>query len=109
MNGALCALGTTAPNPVLTTIKYFRDEYKAHIRDKACPAGVCTDLFEYFIDDGLCTGCGRCKKECPTDAISGRKKENHVIDSNVCIKCGACFEVCKFDAVKKSCVEGVRA
>jgi NADH-quinone oxidoreductase subunit F len=109
MNGALCALGTTAPNPVLTTIKYFRDEYEAHIRDKACPGGVCTDLFEYRIDDSLCAGCGRCKKECPTDAISGRKKESHAIDSNACIKCGACFEVCKFNAMKKSSVEGVRA
>ena len=108
MRGSLCALGTTAPNPVLTTIRYFRDEYEAHIKDKACPAGVCTDLFEYFIDDALCTGCGRCKKECPTGAISGRKKECHAIDSNECIKCGACFEVCKFKAVKKGSVEGVR-
>ena len=108
MNSALCALGTTAPNPVLSTIKYFRDEYEAHIRDKACPAGVCTDLFEYFIDDGLCTGCGRCKKECPTNAITGTKKETHTIDLNECIKCGVCFGVCKFEAVKKGSMERVR-
>ena len=108
MNSALCALGTTAPNPVLSTIKYFRDEYEAHVRDKACPAGVCTDLFEYFIDDGLCSGCGRCKKECPTNAISGTKKEPHTIDTNECIKCGVCFEVCKFEAVKKGRMERVR-
>ncbi|MHC4542969.1 MAG: NADH-ubiquinone oxidoreductase-F iron-sulfur binding region domain-containing protein [Planctomycetota bacterium] len=108
MNSALCALGTTAPNPVLSTLQYFRDEYEAHIRDKACPAGVCADLFEYFVDDELCTGCGRCKKECPTGAISGVKKESHMIDSNKCIKCGVCFEVCKFEAVKKGSVEGVK-
>jgi NADH-quinone oxidoreductase subunit F len=108
-NGALCALGTTAPNPVLTTIKYFRDEYEAHIRDKACPGGVCTDLFEYFIYDALCTGCGSCKKACPSGAITGSKKEHHTINSDECIKCGACFEVCKFEAVKKGNVEGVRA
>jgi len=109
MNAALCALGTTAPNPVLTTIKYFRDEYEAHIKDKACPGGVCTDLFEYFIDEALCTGCGRCKKACPTSAITGSKKEHHTINLDACIKCGACFEVCKFKAVKKGNVEGVRA
>jgi NADH-quinone oxidoreductase subunit F len=108
MNSALCALGTTAPNPVLSTIEYFRDEYEAHIKNKTCPAGVCTDLFEYFIDDVYCTGCGRCKKECPTGAISGEKKKYHTIDSNVCIKCGVCFEVCKFEAVKKGRAEGVR-
>jgi len=108
MNSALCALGTTAPNPVLSTIKYFRDEYEAHIRDKTCPAGVCTDLFEYLIDDELCTGCGRCKKECPTNAITGTKKETHTIDLNECIKCGVCFGVCKFEAVKKGSMERVR-
>ncbi|GAG92656.1 unnamed protein product, partial [marine sediment metagenome] len=108
MKASLCALGTTAPNPVLTTIRYFRDEYEAHIRDKACPAGVCTNLFEYFIDETICTGCGRCKKECPTGAISGNKKEPHVIDSGLCIKYGACFEACKFNAVKKGCIEGAR-
>ena len=107
VNSALCALGTTAPHPVLSTMRYFRDEYEAHIRDKACPAGVCTELFEYFIDDVLCKGCGRCTKECPTGAISGTKGERHTIESNACIKCGVCFEVCRFEAVKKGSVEGV--
>ncbi len=109
MKTSLCALGTTAPNPVLTTIRYFRDEYEAHIRDKVCPAGVCRDLFECFIDETICTGCGRCKKECPTGAISGEKKEPHTIDVNQCIKCEACFEVCKFEAVKKGKLKGVVA
>ena len=109
MNSALCALGTTAPNPVLSTIKYFRDEYEAHIRDKTCSAGVCKDLFEYFIDDELCTGCGRCRKECPTNAISGDKKEPHNIDMKECMKCGACFSLCRFNAVRKGSVEGVRS
>ena len=107
MKTALCALGSTAPNPVLTTIKYFRNEYEAHIKDKACPAGVCMDLFEYFIDGAICTGCGRCRKECPSDVISGEKKKPHVINTNKCIKCGACFEVCKFSAVRKGSVKGV--
>ena len=109
MKASLCALGTTASNPVLTTIRYFRDEYETHIRDKACPAGVCRDLFECFIDETICTGCGRCKKECPTGAISGGKKEAHTIDVNQCIKCEACFEVCKFGAVKKGTLKGVVA
>jgi len=108
IRASLCALGKSAPNPVLPTIKYFRDEYEAHIKDKVCPAGVCTNLFEYAIDDILCTGCGRCKKECPADAIFGSKKEPHTIDTEVCIKCGACLEVCRFNAVKKGSIQGVR-
>ena len=97
---SLCALGGTAPNPVLTTIKYFRDEYEAHIRDKKCPAGVCRELITYVIDAETCTGCGRCKKACPQEAISGEKKKPHVIDLSKCIKCGVCYENCKFDAIR---------
>lgn len=97
---SLCALGKSAPNPVLTTIKYFRDEYNAHIKDKKCPAGVCNDLISYSIDDAKCTGCTVCKNECPEKAISGEKKKAHKIDQKACIKCGICREVCKFEAVK---------
>ncbi len=96
---SLCALGGSAPNPVLSTLRYFRDEYEAHIKDKKCPAGDCQALIEYSIDEAECTGCGACKKQCPEDAISGEKKKPHKIDKNSCIKCGICYEVCKFDAV----------
>jgi len=96
---SLCALGKSAPNPVLTTIKYFRDEYEAHIKDKKCPAGVCSALIHYSIDEAKCTGCGVCKKECPQGVISGEKKKAHRIDQDGCIKCGICSEVCKFGAV----------
>ena len=98
---ALCALGGTSPNPVLSTIKYFRDEYEAHIKDKKCPAGVCKALIEYFINPKNCTGCGACLKQCPQDAITGKKKEPHSIDPEKCIKCGACYDVCKFEAINK--------
>lgn len=98
-DGSLCALGGSAPNPVLSTIRYFRDEYVAHIRDKRCPAGVCRALINYDISADKCTGCGVCVKKCPTDCISGVKKEPHVIDRDKCIKCGACMESCKFDAI----------
>jgi len=97
---SLCALGGTAPNPVLSTIKYFRDEYEAHIEEKRCPAGVCKALIHYSIDPELCTACGRCRKACPSGAISGAKKVPHTIDQEKCIKCGMCLESCKFDAVK---------
>ncbi|MBW2038515.1 MAG: 4Fe-4S binding protein [Deltaproteobacteria bacterium] len=97
---SLCALGGTAPNPVLSTIRYFRDEYEAHIRDKRCPAGVCRDLITYTIDTEACNGCGKCRRACPVEAISGEKKEPHEIDQDICIKCGTCMEVCPVDAVR---------
>jgi NADH:ubiquinone oxidoreductase subunit F (NADH-binding)/(2Fe-2S) ferredoxin/Pyruvate/2-oxoacid:ferredoxin oxidoreductase delta subunit len=98
---SLCALGGTAPNPVLSTIRYFRPEYEAHIRDKRCPAGVCTALITYSIDPEKCTGCHACFKACPTEAISGETKAAHVVDTVKCVKCGSCLDVCKFDAVVK--------
>lgn len=101
-DGSLCALGGSAPNPVLTTLKYFRDEYEAHILDKKCPAGVCKALITYSVDVQKCTGCHACARVCPTQAATGEKKKTHVIDPGKCIKCGACFEACKFDAIKIS-------
>ncbi|MBI9097319.1 MAG: NADH-quinone oxidoreductase subunit NuoF [Spirochaetaceae bacterium] len=101
-SSSLCALGQTAPNPVLTTLKYFRNEYEAHIFDKKCPAGNCRDLLTYEILEENCTGCGVCKKNCPVSAISGEKKEIHSINPNTCTECGKCFEVCKFQAVRVS-------
>jgi NADH:ubiquinone oxidoreductase subunit F (NADH-binding)/ferredoxin len=98
-DASLCALGTTAPNPVLSTIEYFRDEYEAHIKEKKCPGGVCRELIEYYIDADKCTGCGVCKKKCPQNAITGEKKKPHVIDREKCIQCGICRDACKFDAV----------
>ncbi len=97
--GSLCALGTTGVNPVRSTLKYFRDEYEAHIRDKKCPAGVCTELITYEITDA-CTGCMVCKKRCPENCITGDKKQLHVIDTDKCIKCGICKDACKYDAVR---------
>ncbi|NWF51655.1 MAG: NADH-quinone oxidoreductase subunit NuoF [Nitrospirae bacterium] len=99
---SLCGLGMTAPNPVLSTIKYFRDEYEAHIKDRRCPAVVCRDLITYSILEELCTGCGACKRACPADAIRGIRKKTHTIDTSLCIKCGTCFDVCKFKAIMKS-------
>ena len=96
---SLCGLGTSAPNPVLTTILYFRDEYEAHIKDKKCPAGVCKPLFYYEIDEETCNGCTLCAKRCPEQAITGEKKKVHKLDREKCIKCGICYDVCKFDAV----------
>ncbi len=100
-HNSLCALGQTAPNPVVSTLKYFRDEYIAHIVDKKCPAGVCKSLLEYKIDPDKCKGCTMCARKCPVGAISGSVKEPHKIDPKKCIKCGACMETCKFKAIYK--------
>ena len=101
--GSLCGLGQTAPNPVLTTIRYFRDEYEAHIQEKNCPALVCKDLISYFIEPGKCVGCLLCLKNCPAEAISGEKKKLHLISQEKCVKCGVCFDICppKVRAVSK--------
>ena len=101
IDSSLCALGQTAPNPLLTTLEFFREEYQAHIRDHKCPAGVCNALITFEISSENCTGCMLCKKQCPTEAITGNKKEVHVLDQAKCIQCGACYASCKFDAVIK--------
>ena len=98
-DGSLCQLGATACNPVLSTLRYFRDEYETHVRDKKCPGGVCKELITYTITDA-CTGCLLCRKNCPTEAISGEKKKLHIIDQDKCIKCGICMDVCKDDSVR---------
>ena len=101
IKGSLCGLGQTAPNPVLTTLKYFREEYIAHIKDKTCPAGVCTSLLKYEVIEDKCIGCTVCAMKCPVDCISGERKQVHKIDQDACIKCGACYDACKFNAIKK--------
>ena len=98
---ALCGLGQTAPNPVLSTLHHFRDEYIAHVVEKRCPAGVCKNLLHFVIDPGKCKGCTLCAKNCPADAIMGAVKAPHVIDPNKCIKCGACMDNCRFGAISK--------
>jgi len=99
MRGSLCGLGAGAPNPVLSTIKYFRQEYEAHIYEKKCPAKVCRALIEYKVDPDLCIGCTRCARNCPVNAISGKPKEKHVIDPDICIRCGICKQVCPVAAI----------
>ena len=98
-DASLCALGGSAPNPVLSTLRYFRGEYEAHINEKRCPAGVCRELVTYEIDPDKCTGCGACLKKCPVGAISGQKKQPHEIDRSKCVKCGVCLDTCRFEAV----------
>jgi NADH:ubiquinone oxidoreductase subunit F (NADH-binding)/(2Fe-2S) ferredoxin/NAD-dependent dihydropyrimidine dehydrogenase PreA subunit len=98
---ALCGLGQTAPNPILSTIKYFREEFEAHIKDKKCPAKVCKGLLTYSISEEKCKACGACLRACPSSAITGAKKVPHKIDQSKCIKCGSCFEVCKFNSVER--------
>ncbi len=102
IKGSLCGLGQTAPNPVLTTLRYFKDEYIAHIVDKKCPAGVCNDLLRYEIIPEKCIGCTACARKCPVNCISGTVKQPHLIDQERCIKCGACYQACKFNAITKS-------
>ena len=98
---SLCGLGQTAPNPVLATLRFFKDEYIAHIVDKKCPAGVCKALLNFKIDADKCKGCTLCAKKCPVGAISGTVKNPHIIDTSKCIKCGVCISNCKFDAISK--------
>ncbi|GMT47223.1 MAG: NADH-quinone oxidoreductase subunit F [bacterium] len=100
-SASLCGLGQTAPNPVLSTLRYFRDEYKAHIHEKRCPAGVCKNLLTYSILEEFCKGCTMCARVCPAGAIVGEKKKPHKIIQEICVKCGACFETCKFNAIRK--------
>jgi ferredoxin len=99
---SLCALGQTAPNPVLTTMRWFKEEYDAHIFERRCPAGACVALAEYKIDEKKCTGCTLCARKCPSGAIKGAPKSPHYVVNEKCIGCGTCIEVCKFSAVSRS-------
>lgn len=99
--GSLCGLGKTAPNPVLSTLKYFRHEYDAHVKEKKCPSGSCTSLVNIIINPDKCIGCTVCALKCPVKAIKGEKKQKHLIDQSICIKCGVCIDACKFKAIKR--------
>ena len=101
-DNSLCGLGQTAPNPVLTTLRYFRDEYEAHIRDKKCPAKACKTLLTYAVIPDKCTGCTVCAKNCPVNSIDGERKQVHFIRQADCIKCGMCYTKCKFEAIRLS-------
>jgi ferredoxin len=98
---ALCGLGQTAPNPVLSTLRYFEDEYLAHINDRKCPAGKCKDLVRFVIDEAKCRGCTACARKCPANAISGERQKPHAIDQDKCVKCGECFRTCRFGAISR--------
>jgi NADH:ubiquinone oxidoreductase subunit F (NADH-binding) len=99
IDASLCALGGSAPSPVLSTLRYFQEEYEAHIKEKKCPAGVCKELIKFRIVEEQCNGCGKCRKVCPKRAIAGAKKEPHKVDQSLCIRCRACYEVCTFNAI----------